>query len=74
MHRRPQHVVEGRGAGDLAAEIEQVGGAPRGRALVSTCAFEARGQVADDHRDHQEQEERQDVFAVVDDGRCSAAR
>ena len=67
MHCRPQHVVERSGAGDPAAEVVEVGRAPGGQAHGLDLRLEPRRQVADDHRDHEEEDDRQHVLAALDD-------
>ncbi len=67
MHHRPKDVVERRGARDLAAEVVEILGPSGGDAHRLDLRLEARGEIADDRRDHEEEDDGQHVFAMPDD-------
>ena len=64
---RPEQVVQRDGAGELAAEaVELLGGRARAAAPTSAWRAHPRGQVAGDHRDDGEEEQRDDVLGIGD--------
>ena len=67
MHRRPQDVVQRGGARDLAAEVVEVGRAPGDLAHRLDLGLEPRREVADDDRDHQEEDDGQHVLPARHD-------
>ena len=63
---RPDDIVERGGARDLAAEFVEVRGALRDMALDGDLRTQPRREIAGEHGDRQEQQQRQDDAAIGD--------